>query len=527
MTIKKIYLLISLFIVCIAATLVPYYLEYAEPYFAPSAINGINIFENGHIINSNSMKLAQRRLANDLAIEESYPLPGILTAFLIASTGLPYTKVAYIPIAGLGNLLYFSLARYILSNSSGYAILLSISYLILNISTRFHALITGRAVLGVIALNLFVISFIRLLESPKDKISPLFQWFAICLIATAMAGGTYYTATLGIIIIVIVSVLTPQNKFILTSSNIFLPQGSSVMVVAILLFFTPPILATLVPHLNYQQLFNHILDALYARLGMENTEMQGIFLEPDLLTKVRLWSLRIVILFSLLAPIQIIVSGILNKDVRNSRKWIYSIIVIGVCSTALPYLFKASLISTRFLVAYGFLCALSIVIQHLRYKIFSVLIVILVIVVAFSSMSFSLQKGGSFGAKPFAVNKTQPVSEYLSRNVVNGSIAVDAGYASNLWLLIREKRSNYDIDMLPLEKDAFALREAQNGSSNPLISILRRRNIDYLLLNTDGMPFYGDTWGYTIDLKRGPWLDSLPLNLIYDNSQFLLCRCVD
>jgi len=514
-------------IIFLAAVCLPYYLQYAEPYFSPSVINGINIYENSHIVDSSDLKLAQKRLASDLEIEESYPLPGILHAVLISVTGLPYEKVAYIPVAGLGSLLFFVLARYVLSSkSNGYALLLAMTYFGLNVFTNFQALTNGRAILGAIVLVLFVISFIRLLESPGEKIFP---WLITCLISAAMAGGTYYTATLAIIIVIIISFAATKNKFrVISRGNVALPRGISTLVLAIFLFLSPPILAREMPALSIQEFLNHTLDAIRARLGAENTGLQGILLGTDLMSQMRLWSLRLIILMSAVSMVLIVASGIRSPEKRNSRQWLYTIIVFGTCCTALPYLLKTSIISTRFLVAFGFLCALSIICNLKKHKmIFSSIVIGLVLIVSVASLSFSLQKGGSFGAKPYAVDKVRPVAAYLSQNVDAGLIAADAGYASNLWILLADEKRNYKVNVSPLVKDALTLKDAQDGSAAPLLDALKRRGAGYLLINTDDRPFFGDTWGYSVNLRRGKWLESLPLDAVYDDGRFLLYRNVD
>lgn len=517
---------LATFIGFLAAVVLPYYLQYAEPYFAPSVINGINIFEHGHMIDSSMMNLAQRRLASDLVAEESYPLPGMLTAFLLAITRLPYEWVAYIPIAGIGSLLYFVLGKYVLSNKcNGYAALLAVTYFWLNLSNRLPALTTGRACLGTIVLTLFVLSYLRLLESPGGKIFP---WLIICLIVTAMAGGTYYTATLAIITIGIISFVATQKRFQFTSFETFsLPRGFSIFVTATLLFFLPPVLATVAPDLSLQEGLRNVLDAIRAKIGLESTEarnLYGIYLETNFTNQIRLWSLRVIILLSLFSMVLIVVSGILKPEQRITRQWLYAIVAVGVCCSELPYIFETPTIPTRFLLSFGFLCTLCVVCHSGRRKIFSSIIIALVTIAVLSSLSFSLQQGGSLAAKPFAVEKIQPLANYLCRAISADSVAADACYASNLWLFLADEKKNSEVTVLPFGGDALLLKEAQDGSATLLVKVLKRRDISYLLINIDGMPFFGDTWGYAVNLHPGKRLGALPLGLIFDDGRFILCN---
>jgi hypothetical protein len=526
--ILRIFLVIILFIGIFMAVFVPYYLHYAEPYFAPSVINGINIFEYGHLINSSAMKLAHSRLAWDLNMEESYPAPGMLTAILIAVTKLPYEQVAYIPIAGIASLLYFALAKYVIPDKHpGYAALFAVTYFGFNLSDRLSALTTGRSTLGTIVLILFTIGFLRLLDSPGNKIFP---WLVICIIATVMAGKTYYTATLAIIVVIIISSIATHNRFRFVSKG-NLPRGFSILIIAILLFLLPPVLATVAPHVSMQQFFKNIMEAIFAKIGQESSEsnnLYGILFQPYFTNQLRLWGLRIILLSSLIAIVYIVFTGIRNPEKRITRQWLYTIVAIGVCSSELPYMLKISALRVRFLLSYGFLCVLCVVYQLNKTprKIFSFAIVALAAIVTFSNLSFSVQQGGDAAAKPFATNKVQPVADYI-HHIPTGSIAADAGYTTNLWLSLANEKKNSDVNVLPIWRDALLLKQAQEGSAIPLIDILRQRNIEYLLLNTDNMPFFGDVWGYSVRLHRGEWMDTLPLSFVYDDGRFILCRDTD
>ncbi len=515
---KKLLLAIMTVTIFLAAICIPVYFQLAEPYFAPTAMNGINIYEHGNLVDSSAMNLAKGRLAGDLKIEESYPLPGILTASLIAVTGLPYTQVAYLPLAGLGALLYFILGRYILHDKMNiYAALLAVVYFGFAALKQFQGQTNGRAILGAIVTLLFVYSFLRLLGSPKGKFFSYLHWLIICLITAGMAGGTHYTAALTVIAITVVSFATPQNRF----SIVNMPRGLCIFAFAIVLFLAPPILSSLAPDLSIHSLVSHILDIIKERLGKENTGLQEAFLQTDMGSKVRLWSLRIITLLSSISVVIIFIWGIVNKKQRDSRQWLYSVIIIGILSTAIPYLLKSSYINTKD--AYTFLCAMCLLFQFRKYKIFGIAVTILVVVFTLTNLNFTLQ-GGSFAAKPFAAEKTQPIAAYLSQNISNSSVVADAGYGANIWLHLANQQKNSTINVSPIGQDALLLNKAQLNSFATTISALERKKMDYLLLNIDGKPFYGDTWGYSVNLHRGIWLENLPLNTTYDDGRFVLCK---
>lgn len=525
----KMFRTLAIFIGFFVAVFLPFYFQYAGPYFAPSVINGINIFEYGHLIDSSAMKLAYGRLANDLVTEESYPLPGILSAFLLAITGLPYERVAYIPIAGMGSLLYFVLGRYVLSSKyNNYILLLTIIYFYLNILNRLSALTTGRACLGTIALTLFIFSYLRLLESIGFEFLP---WFIICIITTAMAGGTYYTATLAIITIGVVSFIATQNRFRFNSlETISMPRGFSIFVTAIFLFFLPPVIATIAPNMSLQESIKNILDSIRARIGLESTEafkLYGIYLETNFLGKIRLWGSRVLIILSFISIVLIVISGIRSPGRRITRQWLYTIIAVGACISEFVYIFHTSIIPIRFLLSFGFLCTLIVVSRLKRRKLVTSIIIAIVVITFMSDISFSLQQVGSLAAKPFAAEKVQPLVDYVCRTDLTGSVAADACYTSNLWLFLAEKKKNSEAIVLPIGRDALLLKEAQDGSAEKLIDTLKRKGIGYLLVNIDGMPFYGDTWGYAVNLHTGNWLSALPLGLIFDNGRFILCNIAE
>jgi len=509
---KKYFILSIVIIILFATILAPSYFQYAGSYSTPSVINGITIFENGHLVDSSA--LYQGRLASDLDIEESYPPPSILTAILIAISGLPYNKIAFIPIAGLGSLLFFILARYILPDKrSNYTLILAAAYFVLNVSTRFHTMITGREPIGVILLILFIISYLKLLESPGSKIFP---WLITCLLTTIAAGMTYYTTALAIIVIVIISFVTPQNKF--SSGH---PRGSAILILAILLFITPPVVAREASFLHLQNFFGNILGSILERLGAEGSKLNENYLASDPISQVRLWGLRIVLFLSVISTAIIIFRGIINPEERKSRQWLYAVIVIGVCSTELAYLLKDSIISTRFIVAFGSLCPLILMCKFdgNKRKILTVAIVSLMMIVSFTNINFHLN-GESGGVKPYGIEKVQPVTDYIAHNIPNGTIAADAGYSSNIWLM--QIHNNSKINVFPIGRDALSLKDAQNGLVEPLNEVIKHRKLNYLLLNTD-MPFFGDVWGYSVILHRDH-LESLPFDSIYDNGRFVLYK---
>lgn len=502
------------------------HLQYAEPYFAPSVINGINILNQGHL-DYNIMTLAHRRLASDLNIENSYPLPSILTAILLAVTGLPYEKLAFIPIAGIAALLYFVLAQYVLDNKhNGLAALFASIYFIFNLSNQLSSLTTGRSPIGTIALMLFIISFLRLLESPKDK---TLSWLFICIIATIMAGVTYYTATMAIIIILIFSIIFTQNKFNVGAfGETLFPRGFSLLIIAVYLFFVPAILVSVAPHLNLHLFLNNITNAIFAKLGQENTESSNIYgalLQPHLINYFRLWGLRIVLILSIISIAYIVFIGILNPGKRNTRYWLYTIITIGVSSSELLYMFKLSALRIRFILSFGFLCVLCVLSQlkDKPRKILAFAITALTVTIVICNLSFAIQQGGDAAAKPYAVDKTKPVADYISR-IPTGTIGADAGYSSVLWLHLANGNRNSNISVMPLWSDALLLKDAQESSATPLIDALNRQKINYLLLNTDDMLFFGDVWGYSIKVNRGPWMQNMPIDSIYDDGQFVLYK---
>lgn len=530
MLLKKVFPIQILFIIFLACVVFPYYFQYTASYSVPTVISGFNIFENGELINSSNLHLAQRQLAWDLSVEESYPLPSILTATLLAITGLSYEQAAYIPIASLGMLLYFALAKYILPNKNNntYTILFAGSYFLLNISNRLPILVTGRGCLGTTILILFVFSFIRFLDNKGMKSIP---WFIICLTATAMIGGTYYTATLAIVAIVAISfiIIPNQLQFSLFKNNktFSIPRGGAIIVSAIMLFLLPPVLAEVAPNLSINVLFLHVMDAVTSKIGLENndsSQLYSVYLQTDLISQMRLWGMRLIILFSSLSIAIIILRGIRNKEQQNTRLWIYAFIVVGLFISEIPYALKVATIQTRFLVDFGFLCTLSLLSQYKKQKLASFAILFLIAVVVVGNSVFSLQQGGSSAAKIFAAKKITPVSDYIFNNLPAGTIAADAGYTTNIWLSLANKHKNSDIVVMPLGKDTKAIIDEQNGSVGMLADVLTKRNIDYILLNFDGTPYFGDVWGYSIKLHRSDWIESLTLSSIYEDGKFLLCK---
>lgn len=525
---KRIVLYLTLFIVCFAAIFIPYYVQFAEPYFAPSIINGIYILEYGHIPDYSSLNKTNGRLLSDLEIEESYPLPGVLAASILVITGLPYIKAAYIPLAGLCSLLYFILARYILSNRDNKLVIsLSIIYFILNCSLRLPALTNGRGGLGIALLILFVFSFIRFIESPGSKIA---SWLIVSLITTAVIGGTYYTATLAIITAITTSFITPQNKVGLFSSKergtISFPRGFSILVIAILLFISPPILSTITSNLNLHSFWSHVIDALYSKAGLEYNEsnkLWGIYLENNLISKIRLLCLRLIILLSFVSVMHVLIKGVLNTSHRATRQWLYAIIVAGTCISEIPYMIKSATISTRLLIVFGLLCLMSVIKEYKKAFCAYALMALVVIFIA-ANTYFALKMGGILAAKPYAAKNVEPVAKYICNNVSNETIAADACYASNIWLYLSNEKDTCKANLLPLGLDALTLGEAINGSVTPLLDVLRKRAISFLLVNTDNMPFYGDAWGYSVSVKRTELTDSMSLNSIYDDNKFILYR---
>lgn len=522
--VRALALLLALYGLSIAI-IVPYFFQYAGAYASPSAINGLNIFEHGCMVDSTQMNLARGRLGGDLRVEESYPLPGLLTTSLLAITGSQFGHVAYIPIAGLGSLMYYALSRRVVYGMRPEHAWLASVYYWLILSCRSGLLTTGRACLGVATLGVFVFGYLRLLESPRSQVLP---WLVVSLVATAMAGGTYYTATLAVIMVSLVSFVVSDNRFKcdLTRPGA-IPLGFSIFVTAVTLFLAPPVLESVAPRISLASMAKNVWDAILLRVGAESSEARGfhgIYFEfGSIVQPIRQWTQRIVMLLSLVSMMLVIGSGVYNHELRTSRMWLYAIIAFGVCASELPYMFAAPLIPSRFLLEFGSLCFLCIVSRSARRKLLTFVTVGLFAVVVTSNFALSFAPNISVAtAKPFSRRALQPIAGYLSHTVSNASVAADAVYASTLWLLLSETKMQYEVNVLPLGRDAILLEQAQEGYETTLVEALNRRRVDYLLLNLDGMPFYGDAWGYGVRLRAGKWLTALPLDLVFNNGGFVL-----
>ena len=130
---------------------------------------------------------------------------------------------------------------------------------------------------------------------------------------------------------------------------------------------------------------------------------------------------------------------------------------------------------------------------------------------------------GIGAAKPFAYDNAYPFSVFICTHTTNEKplvFASDENYAGTVFFISSLNNKTASVIAEPLLGDAITLNEAvATGDSHVFVSAMQSRQIQYLLIISDGKPIYGDVWGYVINNPKSDTISQLQFALIYDDGQ--------
>ena len=519
--------------------MLPLVMEMVEPFAFPSASYSILIKRFGKL-EFDSSSILSRYWSSAVDVEIQYPLPAVLLSTLDIVTGIPEEFLPFIPITALANIIFFVLAKrlFLVWDGRPHRI---ISVLYYTTSIFVLRLISGqaigRAVLGVTFLAYFLFSY--LLNLSSQRVSQR-STLIIEILFTLAIGFTYYTSQLGILILTLIAPII---------ARILIPRYFSVMYVpvipltAIFMIIHQPLFSILARGADLRLLLNNILEYLKAILKIERETtayyLQVGYVEIDLLSRMgSVWFLTILKLLTTLATIYVFIKYLpLHRNTLDERKrilWIYSVVVLLLGLSELPYSLLAPTISLRFLSVYGFIIFLYLLYiinsEHRvtnKIKLIIRLIILGMIIISYvGSLLYSWLYGV---AKPLGYQKISSLAEFCTSYSSNSRpmiIVTDAYYsvAGFFYSIVSHKYASVAYE--PLGSDSIKLYKSLiTGDIELLLSQFQRRGAEYLALVNDSRPLWGDAWGYAVSLKSTSIIEA-QFSRIYDSGLSVLLKVI-
>lgn len=531
----------------------PMLLQFTEPYAAPTAVYSEMIVNKGHLVQLEALPPDDPVYwINTLSIESQYPVPSILVATLILITGIPFHYAMFIPLVAIGNLIYFVLARYILSkinNNKGLVWVFSaLFYLYFSVSTIAGVTI-GRASLGIMFLAFFIYIYLRF-GSESNVHSYRYRYFGSILtlvLLVIIIGFNYYFATIDVIaLMTLIIIATILGKNALPRKRPFL-EGS-ILVMAIFLFLRSTVMVAQIQTTTVTKIFSSFLEYIGSMVGMLGIQLDWLNTGPSL------WNINLVnldllsslgnrvLLVTQYSSIIVMIACILiyrPKKFQRSPKdiiWLFCIIILFASVGELGYLTTGPYSPLRLLLYFGPIVTLAVVLGFIsenykngkltvgKIKFVKLKLIIFGLVTLFFCISIlgSVNMATTYGvaaAKLSAYNTVYPVSSFLCSYVRdNNSIILtgDSGYTSNIFFISSLNNKTDSVIAEPLLGDSITLNEAiATGDSQIFVSAMKYRQIQYLLIIDNGKPIYGDVWGYIIEAPNADTISKLDFSLIY------------
>jgi len=538
-------------VICFSVSIFVPLIGLVSTYSAPTASLTLLIEENGKIPSEVS-NLRGSYWRGALEVETYYPAPSLLLTTFSIITGAPHDYLMFIPIANLAKIIYFVLAKRILNGltkgGAKYYLLALVYYIFITIGINVNAGSISRAILGTTLLTYFIYSFLIFVDKFINKNlhsrTSLRSEFYVMAILTLAIGLSYYTSTLSVLLI---TLLVPIAVRIFINAKL---SALHIFIISLVLIMYNPFYYSLTKSLSLENFFINILEFIKAQLKLERTgeafELTVGQVEIDLFTRVTgIWFKYLLILLSAFATIYILAktSILLAKkqlpDTIDKLLWIYSLVVVSVFVSELPYSLYAPTISTRAIITYGSLVLIYVIKNafersknfapkvHKRENTINSVLGILTLMIFILTCVGSLVGGWFYGlSEPFGYEKVYPalafIEKYSSEESIN--IALDAWYSA-LGLLHSVISSKYMIVAYePLGRGTFILAESiQRNNLATFLSYSCERGTTYVLLNDNIKPIYGDEWGYAVTLKDKSPLKT-ELSMLYTKGEFYLLR---
>ena len=471
--------------------------------------------------------------------EVQFPIPALLLAVFFDITGIPADYVMFIPIVGLAGIIYFVMARHVLSmigQKKLFTVLLpSIYYCFISISNIATGYV-GRATLGVIFLSYLLFAYLLFFEGPLRG-SHTRAWFVISVLLIIVISLTYYVSSLAVF----------TASFLLVASSFLFPilrkRGTALTIISTVALIYGPFafLVTRVSgELTLEAFVNNVIlfwaTTLRIDIGPQINAISNSAVNVSIYDRITSdWFGYLLRLLSIIATVWAFLKYRRNLRAGGNRTagvlWLFSSIIIFLSISELGYLFVAPVEPTRFISMYGLillLVFLGIIIRNeskLRFgstlkqvslrKILAVLLILILALNAHGVLRFTWYRDN---AKPYAYQTVYPATKLLLSHSASAEpigVTGDADYLANVFFITATNNGLGSVGAEPLEEHTATLYSSALGQDmSPFLSAMHQKDVSLLLFVTDGRPIWGDEWGYRFSIDN---LDSQRLTLIYND----------
>ena len=542
-------IVIAAFVISIAFPIV---LQFTEPFAAPTAVHSEMIVNEGHLAQGTSLLLSPQVFwGSALSVESQYPIGSILVSVFILISSIPFQYAMFFPLVAIGNIIYFVLARYILSsisNNKGLVWFFSALFYLYFVVSSSAAGAVGRASLGIMFLAFFIyvyLRFAREIKVPSSQ-SRHFGSVVILLLLVLAIGFEYYFATIDIIaLMMLIIIFTTLAKSALPRKRPWLE--CSILVIAIFLFLGTTAMVEQIQITTITRMFSSFVQYIGSMVGLLGIKLDWLNTAPTLwnINLVRFdpitsFGSRVLLIAqysSIIATIACIFAYRPRKGQRSPKDvvWLFCVFILFSSVGELGYLTAGPYSPLRLLFNFGPIVTLSVVIGvipesnkigKLKFDKLKPAIAVLVVLLFSISIWGQLRVATTYGigdAKPFAYDNVYPFSIFICTHTTNEKplvLASDENYAATVFFISSLNNKTASVIAEPLLGDAITLNEAvATGDSQVFVSAMQYRQIQYLLIISDGKPIYGDVWGYVINNPKADTISQLQFALIYDDGQ--------
>jgi hypothetical protein len=521
----------------------PLIFNYTDPFSAPTAAYANLKLENngGEIVFNSTTILPYNFWKDAINYESNYPAPYLLILIFMIISGIPYNYTMFIPLAGIANIILFVLARYILrgNTSKSCAILFSALYYAFVTILSIDAVGVGRAALGVTFSAYFVFCYVKFLQGWANN-KPERSWAILSLLLALVMGYTYYTGTLMIIAVAALLMIT----FAISSKlkmSVF--HAFSIIVLTVFLFINNPIINNIISGVgltsyivNFQEYAGYLLEkfGIHVWNGAQAAMLQAGFVNIDFISNIGRSVANVIQYSAIISVIAIVICKLRNIHIPNVV-WLLSLIALySGLAEFFSYLAVGPSSSFRFIIKFGLIATLFIIGHFLnkynsshpkKVKIFTLLTVLLISSGCLGLLGYYWQYGAMSG-KPFVYQEVKPLADFMCEHSSNAepiTVTGDMYYMTNIFFITSIHNQINNVIPEPLLNDSIMLHECwESGKINDFLTRINNRGIEYLLLAKDTRPIWGDTWGWSVDPPEIDKLYSMPVNVVYSDSNLIL-----
>lgn len=548
------YLLVALtFAVSI---ILPVIFRYETSFAAPTAVYANQILAGNHLA-AGGIAESNGYWANAVRTEVYYPLPSLLLSVFVLLTNVPRDYTMFNPIAGLGEIVYFVLARRMLKgvpNASNRLFLSALYYnFVIFHSLRYGSCYIGRAALGQIFFCFFLLAYMFYLNDSASSPRRSASWIIPLILFTLAIGESYYSSTLAVILLTSFMTITlPLIARLIRESPS--RSGLPVAALAIFLFVYNTWNVPLMAEALHGSFLENMVRRVLVILGMARPEwyIQNIGLvQVDDVTKLTgIWIGNLIGYASILAVMCVL---FMYRPWRRmyltfepmSKIWLFSLAIFLSNSSEFAYLLFHAVSPIGLLTKYGLIVLLFIVGYRIslprgrggaevmsspgRVKLGKSTVLAFLLIVFLVGGVGSLRFAWYYGVgKPCAYQKVEPLSRYLISHSSSQSpivLAGDAYYTANVFFIVGLHSRVEDVVPNPLGEDALTLYKSLSANdTEDILESMRAKNIRFLLIVQDGGAIWGDEWGYAVTLRNTRLLDqTTSMSKLYDGPAQLFC----